>query len=177
MKKSITLFFFLLVATFAFAQATQTGYVKTKGRMDSKGTLIPGTRIGNVSIQLTGGNSTVAGPNGDFKLTAPDKKFYLSNVQKQGYILTDPDVLKKQYFCSANPLVISMEALEKMEDDRLAAERRLRRQLQTQLREREDEIEALKENNQITQEQYRQALQKLYDEQSNNEKLISDLAE
>ena len=74
MKKIFVLFFLLLSTSFAFAQSTQIGYAKTKGRMDSKGNLIPGTRIGGVSIQLTGGHSTVADANGDFTLTTPDKK-------------------------------------------------------------------------------------------------------
>ena len=176
MKKVFTLVFLLLTASFAFAQTSQSGYVKTKGRMDSKGNLIPGTRIGGVAIQLTGGHSTVADGNGNFTLTAPDKKFYLSNVQKQGYVLTDPDMLKKQYVCSSNPLVISMETKEKLADDQLAAERKLRRQLQKQLQQKEDEIDALKEENKLTEEEYRQALQKLYAEQESNEKLVSDMA-
>ena len=176
MKKSI-LFLFFFTTIFVFGQNTQTGYVKTKGRMDNKGNLIPGTRIGNVAIQLASGNSTVAGANGDFNLTVPDKRFYLNNVQKQGYILTDPDVLKKQYVCSANPLVISMETIEKHEDEKLTAERRLRTQLQKQLWQREAEIDSLKENNKITQDAYRKALQDLYEEQANNETLISEMAE
>ena len=170
------LYFLLLCTLLAPAQTTQTGYVKTKGRMDSKGNLIPGTRIGNVSIQLTGGHSTVADANGDFTLTAPDKKFYLSDVQKQGYVLTDPEMLKKQYVCSGNLLVISMETKEKLADDQLAAERKLRRQLQKQLQQKEEEIDALKEENKITEEEYRQALQKLYVEQQSNEKLVADMA-
>ncbi len=170
------LYFLLLCTLLAPAQTTQTGYAKTKGRMDSKGNLIPGTRIGNVAIQLTGGHSTVADANGDFTLTAPDKKFYLSDVQKQGYVLTDPEMLKKQYVCSSNPLVISMETKEKLADDQLAAERKLRRQLQKQLQQKEEEIDALKEENKITEEEYRQALQQLYAYQESNEKLVSDMA-
>ncbi len=67
MKKVFTLVFLLLAATVAFAQTTQAGYAKTKGRMDSKGNLIPGIRIGSVSIQLTGGHSTVADANGNMR--------------------------------------------------------------------------------------------------------------
>ena len=177
MKKAFPIFsLLLLLALFSFAQTTQTGYAKTKGRMDSKGNLIPGTRIGGVAIQLTGGHSTVADANGNFTLTAPDKKFYLSDVQKQGYVLTDPEMLKKQYVCSGNPLVISMETKEKQADDQLAAERKLRRQLQKQLQQKEEEIDALKEENKITEEEYRQALQRLYAEQQSNEKLVADMA-
>ena len=176
MKKS--LFFLILLFVFfpVLAQNTQTGYVKTKGRMDKQGNLIPGTRIGNVAIQLTGGHSTVAGANGDFKLTAPSQKFCLTSVQKQGYTLIDPDVLKKQYVCSANPLVISMETIEKMEDDKLVAERKLRRQLQKQLQQKEEEIDALKEENKLTEEEYRKVLNQLYAEQESNERLVSDMA-
>ena len=175
--KGLNLLFLLLLFTLlAPAQTTQTGYAKTRGRMDSQGNLIPGTRIGGVSIQLTGGHSTVADANGNFTLSAPDQKFFLSSVQKQGYVLTDPEMLKKQYVCSSNPLVISMENKEKLADDQLAAERKLRRQLQKQLLQKEEEIDALKEENKITEEEYRQALKKLYAIQESNEKLVSDMA-
>ena len=175
--KGVSLLFLLLLFTLlAPAQTTQNGYVKTTGRMDNKGNLIPGTRIGGVFIQLTGGHSTVADANGNFTLTAPDTKFYLSDVQKQGYVLTDPEMLKKQYVCSSNPLVISMETKEKLADDQLAAERKLRRQLQKQLQQKEEEIDALKEENKITEEEYRKAMKKLYAYQESNEKLVSDMA-
>ena len=86
----------LFAVTLLAAQSSQKGYVKTKGRIDSRGQLIPGQRIASAAIQLTGGHSTVADANGNFTLTVPDKKFYLADVKKQGYVLTDPDVLKKQ---------------------------------------------------------------------------------
>ena len=74
MKRFLTTFMILAtVLTFATAQTTQTGYVKTKGRMDSKGQLIPGTRLSGASIVLTGGHSTVSGGNGNFTLTIPEK--------------------------------------------------------------------------------------------------------
>jgi tetratricopeptide (TPR) repeat protein len=176
MKQIITILMFLAIIIPMAAQPTQSGYVKTKGRMDSKGQLIPGTRIGGAAITLAGGHSTVADANGNFKLTVPDKKYYLQNVQKQGYVLVDPDVLSKQYVQSVNPLVITMETPEKQLEDQLKSERKLRRTLQQQLQQREDEIESLKENNIITAEEYRAALQKLYADQESNEKLISDMA-
>ena len=166
----------LFAVTLLSAQTTQKGYVKTKGRIDNNGQLIPGKRIAGAAIQLTGGHSTVGDANGNFTLTVPDRKFYLSDVRKQGYVLSDPDVLKKQYACSANPLVITMETPERQADDQLAAERKLRRQLQEKLQQREQEIDSLKEHHKISEEEYRQALQQLYAEQENNERLISDMA-
>ena len=57
--------------------------------------------------------------------------------------------------------------------DKLASERKIRRTLQKRLTEKEDEIEALKEQQKITEEQYQKQLQALYQSQENNEKLIS----
>ena len=115
MKRVLSIFIIMaMAAAFATAQTTQTGYVKTKGRMDSKGQLIPGTRLSGASIVLTGGHSTVSGGNGNFTLTIPEKKFFLKNVQKQGYQLVDQEILGKQYLYSANPLVITMETPEKL---------------------------------------------------------------
>ena len=177
MKRFLTTFIIMAtVLTFAIAQTTQTGYVKTKGRMDSKGQLIPGTRLSGASIVLTGGHSTVSGGNGNFTLTIPEKKFYLKNVLKQGYQLVDQEMLGKQYVYSANPLVITMETPEKLLEDQLKSERRLRRSLQQQLQKKEQEIDSLVENNKITEEEYHKALQKLYADQEKNEKLIADMA-
>lgn len=177
MKRLLTTIFLMFCASaFVCAQTTQSGYVKTKGRMDKNGTLVPGTRIGGVAITLTGGHSTVGDANGNFKLTVPDKKYYLRNVQKQGYTLVDPEVLSKTYVQSANPLVITMELPEKQLEDQLKSERRLRHELQKQLQQKEQEIDSLQENGKITEEEYHAALQKLYAEQSSHEKLISDMA-
>lgn len=177
MKRLLTTIFLIFCASaFVCAQTTQSGYVKTRGRMDKNGTLVPGTRIGGVAITLTSGHSTVGDANGNFKLTVPDKKYYLRNVQKQGYALVDPEVLSKTYVQSANPLVITMELPEKQLEDQLKSERRLRRELQKQLQLKEQEIDSLQENGKITEEEYHAALQKLYVEQSSHEKLISDMA-
>ena len=86
-------FLLLLLPLFVLSQTTQTGYVKTKGRMDNNGNVIPGTRLGGAAITLTGGHSTVSGTDGTFKLTIPDKKYYLQNVQKKGFVIVDPEVL------------------------------------------------------------------------------------
>lgn len=116
----------LVLASFAVtAQTTQSGYVKTKGRMDSKGQLIPGTRLGGAAITLKGGRSTVSANDGNFTLTIPDKKYYLQSVQKQGYQITDPELLKKQYVCSANPLVITMETPSLQLKDQIETQRKI----------------------------------------------------
>ena len=176
MKRLFCLLFIFSVAIVICAQ-TQQGYVKTKGRLGNNGTTIAGTRLSGATITVKGGNAVVSSRNGTFSLSIPNNSYYLQSVQKQGYVLTDPDVLSKQYAYSKNPLVLVLETPDQQMDDRLAAERKIRRTLTRQLQEKEDEIEALKEQNRISEEEYRQQLQELYSQQESNDKLISEMAD
>ena len=110
-------------------------------------------------------------------IAIPGNNYYLQNVQKQGYVLTDPDVLSRQYVYSKNPLILVLETKEQQADDKLAAEKKIRRTLQRQLQDKEDEIELLKEQQKLSNEEYRKQLQELYDQQESNEKLISEMVD
>lgn len=174
MKHLITTLLLLAgIIHFAAAQNVQTGYVKTRGRLDKNNQVIPGVRLSGVSIVLIGGHSTVSDANGDFRLTIPGDKFYLQSVQKQNYVLSDPEVLKKQYYCSANPLVITMDDPNIQKSDLLAKERKLRRDLEQRLREREDEIVAMN----ISLEEKNKQLSQINLERDDNEKIVKQLAE
>lgn len=166
----------LLVSVFANGQ-TQQGYVKTKGRMGKNNTVIAGSPIPGATITIRNGNRSVSGAKGTFSLMVPSKTFFLQNVQKIGYVLTDPDVLSKQYNYSSNQLVLVLETPTQLSDDKLAAERQFRRTLQRLLDDKIDELEALKEQNRVTQEEYRRQHQIFEAERNDNEKLVSELAE
>lgn len=176
MKRLLWISISLLFAFSAVAQ-TQTGYVKTKGRKGSNGAIVPGTRLSGATVQVKGRSAVVTQTNGTFSFPVPGNKFFIQNVKKQGYVLTDPDVLVKQYIFSSNPLILVLETPEQQTDDKLASERKIRRTLQRQLQQREDEIEELKEQNKLSREEYQKALQQLYAEQETNEKLIGEMAE
>lgn len=167
-----------LVATssFSFAQ-NQQGYVKTKGRLGNNGAVIKGNRLPGATVTVKGRNAVVSGNNGSFTLSVPGNNYYLQDVQKKGYVIIDPEMLSRQYVYSMNPLILVLESQEQLLDDKLQAERRIRRTLQRQLQQREDEIDALREENKITKLEYQEQLQKLFDDQDNNEKLIGDMAE
>ncbi len=178
MKKSLLTLCFILSVVLCNAQnKEQEGLVKTRGRLDSEGKVIPGVAITNASVILKGGNMAVSEKDGKFSILLPEDKYYLQDVQKEGYIVVDQDILSKQYSYSKNPLVLVMEIPEQQIEDELAIERKIRRNLTRQLHEREDEIERLKKDNKISAEQYHAALNELYEDQKNNEKLISDMAE
>ena len=74
---------------------TQQGYVKTKGRLGSNGSLVKGTRLSGATVTVKGQNAVLSGSNGTFTLAIPSTNFYLQNVQKQGYVITDPDALSR----------------------------------------------------------------------------------
>ena len=176
MKRLILLSVALMLGIMLSAQ-TQQGYVTTKGRLANDGSVIAGTRIPNATIQVKGRTSVISQANGTFSFPIPDKSFYLTNVQKQGYVLTDPEILSKQYTYSANDLIIVMEDLAQQEADRRAIERKISSKLYSQLQQRGEELESLKEQNKITEEKYRELLQKLNQDQDDNEKIIKDMAE
>ena len=175
MKKVIFMLICALV-TLSVVGQTQQGYVKTKGRRTNN-KVVAGSPLVGASIQIKGGNTVVSAAAGKFSFPVPSKKFYLQSVKKSGYVLVDPDILLKSYIYSNNPLVIVMDTPEQKNDDRLAAERKIRRTLQRQMEAKEDRIEELMEQNQITQQQYREAMQALHEEQQRNGDLINEMAE
>ena len=177
MKKVLWIVLFAVGITLSATAQTQQGYVKTKGRLGANGQVIAGKRLSGVVVQVKGRSAVVSKDNGAFSFPIPADHFMIQNVKKQGYVLTDPEVIYKQYSYSTNPIVLVMETPQQQTEDKLANERKIRRNLQRQLQAKEDEIEELKEQNMITREEYQLRLQQLYAQQENNEKLISEMAE
>ncbi|MBQ4632410.1 MAG: hypothetical protein IJB46_03560, partial [Prevotella sp.] len=165
----------LFLCVISVAQ-TQQGVVKTRGRMVN-GKHVPGKGLPGTVVSIKGRTAIgVKNSNGTFSFPVNGKQFMVQTVKKSGYTLVDADAAPKTYMHSANMLYLVMETPEQVTQDKLTSEKKIRRTLQRQLQEREDEIEALKAANKISQQEYQKALQKLYADQENNEKLISDMA-
>ncbi len=172
----ILLLTFLCSAATSFAQIQQ-GVVKTRGKMVN-GTHVPGQGLPGAVVSVKGrGKVLVQNENGEFSFSTPDSKFKLDSVSKKGYVLVDFDCVGQELTQSENAVNLVMETPSKLMEDRLAAERKIRRSLQQQLAAKEDELEALKEQNKITVEEYNKLLQELYSQQESNEKLIAQMAE
>ena len=175
MKRQLFLILSMLIGSVVFAQ-TQQGFVKTKGRMVD-GKLVPGQGLKGAAVSVHGRTAVlVNSDNGAFTFPAPEAQFKIDSVRKKGYQLVDVDACPRIYKRSSNPIYIVMETPDQQMQDKLTAERKIRRNLQTQLQEKEDEIENLKALQKITEEEYRKALQKLYQDQEQNEQLISEMA-
>lgn len=176
MKKLLCLILCLGAVLSAAAQ-TQTGIVKTKGRQTSRGRVQPGTPLGGVTVRIKGRTAVVTKASGSFSFPMPGRRFSVVSVSKPDYVLNDPDVLTRQYSYSPNPFYLVMETRSQQIDDKLEAERKIRENLQNEVKRREQEIERLKAQNQLTREQYQQARVELYALQRSNEALIAEIAE
>ena len=176
MKKFFFVVCLLACVSAMFAQK-QHGYVKTRGRLRANGTAVPGTRLSGATITFRGNNSAVSGTNGAFAFAVANNTFCITNVKKNGYQLYDSDLLGRNYRYTSNDLLVVMDLPENVLADRLESEKKIRRTLRRQLQDKEDEIETLKEQNKITEEQYLKQLEELYAAQEKNEKLIKEMAE
>lgn len=175
MKRALFIIISLLLVTITLDAQTQHGYVKTKGRLASNGTVIAGTRISGATIQVKGRTTVLSQSNGTFSFPVPAQDFYLQNVQKQGFVIMDPEMLTREYTYSKSPLVLVLETKEQQADDKLATKKKIRGTLQQQLQEKEEEIESLKAQQKLSNEEYRKQLQELYDQQESNERLINEM--
>ena len=164
----------LVLSPEAFSQ-TQNGYVKTRGRLQKDGSILSGERIPDVVVAFQDRSVVKTHRDGAFQVRIPNGVFSINEVSKEGYILSDPDVLTRQYSVTGTPLVIVMESPDKQMDDRLEAERRIRWTLQKRLNEKTQELDQLKEQSRITAEEYRRSIQSLFNEQANNDRLVRDM--
>lgn len=178
MKKRILFLSALLIAVTCGAMAqSQTGYVKTRGRIVN-GKVVAGQGLTGATVHVKGRASVlVKNSNGSFSFPVTTKQFVIESVNKKGYQLVDADAAPKTYVHSPAPIYLVMETPSQLMEDKLEAERKLRRTLTKRLQQREDELEALKEQNRITQEQYNATMQQLYDQQESNEALVREMAE
>ena len=180
MKRLPLIFFysFVLLLTQANVMAqTQQGYVKTKGRLNANGTVTAGQRLTGATITVLNGNNAVSGTNGTFALVLPSAKFVLKNVTKNNYVLSDPDFLRKQYDYSTNDFIIVMEDELEKANERRKIERQVRNNLYAQTEKQRNEINRMKEENKITDEKYRELLQKVSKDEDDNETIIKDMVE
>ena len=156
---------------------SQKGFVKTRGRIVN-GKVVAGQGLTGATVHVKGRASVlVKNSNGSFSFPVTTKQFVIESVNKKGYQLVDADAAPKTYVHSPAPIYLVMETPSQLMEDKLEAERKLRRTLTKRLQQREDELEALKEQNRITQEQYNATMQQLYDQQESNEALVREMAE
>ncbi len=169
----------LILVIFAFTGLAQTqqGLVKIKGRYSPSGQVIPGPPLAGVSVKVKGRNAVLSNKNGTFQFPVPSAKFYVERVALAGYQLTDPDLLSRQFsYSKNNTLAVVMERPEDHARDVEDAKNSIRRQMRKEIRKREDEIDRLREENKITEQKYRDLMQKCREDEEKSENLVQAMA-
>ena len=138
MKRLFWLIVCLMMVNAGLAQ-TQQGVVKTRGKMVN-GKLVPGVGLSGATITIQGRSAVLSQASGTFSFPVTNKTFFVQSVQKMGYQLVDAEAAKKVYQYSPNTFYLVMEKPDQQAEDKLAAERKIRRTLQQQLQLREDEL-------------------------------------
>ena len=157
----------------------QNGYVKTKGVLLPSGQVKPGNRVAGVTVTIRNVTNSVvsSGSMGTFKFIAPGAKFYLSGIQKKGYELADPEAITRPYSYSASvPLEIVLEDSEARRREMAETKISIRNMMNEQMRQKEKEIERLREQNRISEEQRMQLLEELEKRQESSSKLVGSMA-
>ena len=168
-KRILYLSLFLLMSVVSSAQ-TQQGVVKTRGRMVN-GVLQPGQGLQGATVQVKDRQAVVSGAKGKFSFPLQTSTYLVQSVKKQGYQLVDMEACRN-YQYSTDPLYLVMETPEQQQADQLVKERRLRRDLEQRLQQREDEVENLS----VSLEEKNRLLQEINREREDNEKIIKDLS-
>ena len=123
----------LTAGTVSITAQTQKGYVRTRGYLDQNGTVVKGTRLSGATVIVKGRNAVLSGKDGGFSVAILGTSYYLQSVYKQGFVLTDPEILLKPYVHSSEPLVIVLETPEKQLQYKLDAMTKISATLQDQL--------------------------------------------
>lgn len=177
LKKLYFLLFFFFLSLSLSAQ-TQQGYVKTLGRPNK-----PGVPLSNVTVRMRGVvNAVLTGTDGKFSVQMPGKKsgdaIVLQSIRKSGYELVDLSLVgRQQVFSPSVPIEIVMVnsselAANKQRIERIAYQK-AEKNYQTKVKELEKEVE----EQQLTEEQYRQQLQELQDKYEKYQSLIDGMAD
>lgn len=176
--KTIQIILNLLFSCMTLLAQTQVqqGCVKTRGRMVN-GKHIPGVGLPGAVVSVKDRNDIAARNNGSFSFPIKGVQYVVQSVTKKNYVLVDADAAPKTYQHSSNIQYFVMESPEQLQQDITEKVRKIRRTMTRQLQDKEDELDALRNENKITQQRYQQLLQDLYALQESNEKLISEMAE
>ena len=182
MRKLLAITVALLFSVCLCAQ-NQQAIVKTRGKLDDNGNVIPGRGLSGAFVKIKGGNTHESKAEGLLSFPVPEGKYsiekvtYVDNTSHERYQLVDMDEMGRFFNYSTTPKDILVATQYEINEDRLYEEMRAREVLMKNYRKRQEEIKQLQAANQISREEAQRLRQQLVDAQANEEKLVSDMAE
>ena len=125
-------------------QHQQEAIVKTRGRLQDDGSIVEGRRIAEATVVVKEVGTVESDDNGELKFGVPSSNdFYISNISKEGYTLSDADVISKPHKYQAQPIDLLLESIDELNAYRRSIERKVRRNYQHQLDLMTDRIDSL----------------------------------
>ena len=158
MRKLLTVIMVLFVAIGLLAQ-NQQAIVKTRGKLDDNGNVIPGRGLSGAFVKILNGNTHESKAEGVLSFPVPGGRYsiervtYVDNVSQDHYQLVDMDELGRLYNYSTTPKDILVATEYEINEDRLDEEMRAREVLMKNYRKRQEEIKQLQAANRISREE------------------------
>lgn len=178
MMKRIFIVLILLLSCLGSLAQVQQGIVKTRGRLQEDGSYMPGNRIPDAVVSIKDGNDYISNHEGEFAFAVSAHGNYrISKVSKDGYSLTDMDVLLLEHECIKEPIYILLESDKEWHSYRLAIERKVRTNYQNMIYAMQDELERLRQEGEISQDELIRKQREIDKAWDNAERYVSEMSE
>ena len=170
----------LIVPTQLSAQMQkQQAIVKTHARQRLDGTTSKCEYVSSALVTIKDGAQLVSDDQGELFFDVDAKScYYVNSAYKKGYQVTDMSVLTNGHYYSGNePLLIYMQNIEELEQERASYKRVIRSQYQHEINKRQDVIDSLRSNNLAAIEQLQAMQQEVDKAWEEAENVVSDMTE
>lgn len=157
----------------------QQAIVKTHARQHLDGTTSKCEYVSSAIITIKDGAQVVSDNRGALSFGVNAKScYYINSAYKQGYQVTDMSVLTNGHYYSGNePLIIYMQNIAALEQERASYKRVIRSHYQHELNQSQELIDSLRRNNLATTEELQALQQKVDQAWEEAENVVSDMTE
>ena len=159
-------------------QRQQKAIVKTRGRLQDDGSVVEGRRIEDALVAIRNGAQVYSGANGELSFgVSQSEGFYIANITKTGYTLSDADVISKPHKYQSQPMDLLLESVDELRAYRRDIERKVRRNYQRQLDLAYDRIDSLESSSTANAEEIAKLRAEIDRSYDLAEKYIEDMTE
>ena len=141
--KKISCIIIALFASIGILAQNQQAIVKTRGKLDDNGHVIPGRGLSGAFVKIQNGNTHESKANGILSFPVPggsysiEKVIYVDSKSQEQYHLVDMDELGRPNNFSSTPKDILVATQYELDEDRLNEEIRTREVLMKNYRKRQ----------------------------------------
>ena len=181
MKRIALLLIVLMLAMSTVVEAQQRqqkAIVKTRGRLQNDGSVVEGRRIEDALVAIRDGAQVYSSANGELSFgVSQSEGFYIANITKTGYTLSDADVISKPHKYQSQPMDLLLESVDELRAYRRDIERKVRRNYQRQLDLAYDRIDSLESSSASNAEEIAKLRAEIDRSYDLAEKYIEDMTE